>query len=290
LTEIMRIFLAISNTLLYPVLISLILLVIYVFFSIGKALSEYASRRERRLLFSLPSAYSHRLREGRVSDELIAVFQDNQQPLSDEAEIRKDRNGSWQIADGWIKFQIRDTGKQSGVFINRASQIERNISKLGDGADIEQGMISERLSVFYDELTRVVKLCGNGRDKGLFTAKMEGLLEAQESEASKALEKNRVLIRVGPMLGLMGTLIPLGPALVALSGGNIAELSSNLIVAFSSTVVGLLIGAAAMVLNTINKRWYRQDLSDMEYTAENLAALMENGKTKIRVKETSAPL
>jgi biopolymer transport protein ExbB/TolQ len=286
----MRIFLAISNALLYPVLIALILLVIYSFFSIGKLFSEYASRRERMILFGLPSHYRQELEEGKPSDELRGIFQDNRYLLSGEAEIWKEGNGTWQIADGHTRYQIRNTGKKTGVYINRSNQIERNIIKIKNGEDIGQDLTSEHLANFYRALTEVINQHKDSKDSSPFTAaKVERLLEAQENEANKVLEKSRVLIRVGPMLGLMGTLIPLGPALVALSSGNIAELSSNLIVAFSSTVVGLLIGAIAMVINTVNRRWYKQDLSDMEYTAESLIALMENGKTKIRDKEASVP-
>jgi biopolymer transport protein ExbB/TolQ len=274
----MRVFLAISDTLLYPVLISLILLVAYTFFSIGKVLSEYASRREGRVLFNLPSNYRWYLEEGKASDELIDIFRQNQQSLSGEAEILKDGKGNWRIVDGLAKFQIRNTGKQAGVYIDRSSQVEHNMRDMENGEDVSHNLPSERLAVFYNELGRIVNNRNSDIDSSLIAARVQRLLEEQEREATKALERTRVLIRVGPMLGLMGTLIPLGPALVALSGGDMSELSSNLIIAFSSTVVGLLIGAVAMVVNSIGRRWYRQDLSDMEYTAENLVASLERGR------------
>ena len=58
----------------------------------------------------------------------------------------------------------------------------------------------------------------------------------------RRLERTRLLVRAGPALGLMGTLIPLSPALAGLAEGDVAELSSNLRLAFSITVLGLLIG------------------------------------------------
>ncbi len=36
----------------------------------------------------------------------------------------------------------------------------------------------------------------------------------KEEEMMKKLEKPHMLVRVGPILGLMGTLIPLGPRIV----------------------------------------------------------------------------
>ena len=62
----------------------------------------------------------------------------------------------------------------------------------------------------------------------------------------RRLERTRLLVRAGPALGLMGTLIPLSPALAGLAEGDVAELSSNLRLAFSITVLGLLIGAARL--------------------------------------------
>jgi biopolymer transport protein ExbB/TolQ len=87
----------------------------------------------------------------------------------------------------------------------------------------------------------------------------------------RKLERSRMLVRFGPALGLMGTLIPLSPALAGLARGNVGELSENLRVAFSITVVGLLIGAIAFAISLIRDRLYAQDLSDLEYVAATLA-------------------
>jgi biopolymer transport protein ExbB/TolQ len=86
-------------------------------------------------------------------------------------------------------------------------------------------------------------------------------------DAQRRLSRTRLLVRAGPALGLMGTLIPLSPALTGLANGNTAALSENLRVAFSVTVVGLLIGAVAFGLSLSRDRMYGQDLSDLEYVA-----------------------
>jgi biopolymer transport protein ExbB/TolQ len=80
----------------------------------------------------------------------------------------------------------------------------------------------------------------------------------------RRLERTRVLVRAGPALGLMGTLIPLSPALTGLAAGNTKQLSANLRVAFSVTVLGLLIGAVAFMISLVRDRLYSQDLSDLE--------------------------
>ena len=83
----------------------------------------------------------------------------------------------------------------------------------------------------------------------------------------RRLERSRILVRMGPALGLMGTLIPLSPALAGLADGDVATLTENLRVAFSVTVVGLLIGAIAFAISLVRDRLYAQDYSDVEYVA-----------------------
>jgi biopolymer transport protein ExbB/TolQ len=86
----------------------------------------------------------------------------------------------------------------------------------------------------------------------------------------RRLERTRVLVRFGPALGLMGTLIPLSPALVGLASGDVETLADNLRVAFSVTVLGLLIGAIAFTISLIRDRLYGQDYSDVEYAANEI--------------------
>jgi biopolymer transport protein ExbB/TolQ len=89
--------------------------------------------------------------------------------------------------------------------------------------------------------------------------------------SQRRLARTRLLVRAGPALGLMGTLIPLSPALTGLANGNTAALSENLRLAFSVTVVGLLIGAIAFGLSLSRDNMYGQDLSDLEYLAAVLS-------------------
>lgn len=94
------------------------------------------------------------------------------------------------------------------------------------------------------------------------------LLEEVEGQAARRLERTRMLIRLGPILGLMGTLIPISPALVGLAQGDVQTLSDNLVIAFSTTVVGLLIGGIGYTISTVRERVYTRDVSDIEYALE----------------------
>jgi len=109
-------------------------------------------------------------------------------------------------------------------------------------------------------------------------AKPLKLLQEYEFYTVKRLERTRILVRLGPMLGLMGTLIPLSPALIGLASGNTTQLAENLTTAFSVTVIGLLIGGIAFVISIVRDRMYSQDISDMEYLLE----LLEGGADRLQ--------
>lgn len=92
-------------------------------------------------------------------------------------------------------------------------------------------------------------------------------LPEAELIANRFLSKLQVMIRVGPMLGLIGTLLPLGPALQELSGEHLARVGENLNIAFTTTVFGIAIGGLAYALHVIHRTWYERDLNDMECVA-----------------------
>ena len=89
-------------------------------------------------------------------------------------------------------------------------------------------------------------------------------LREAEVIAHKRIGRLQILVRTGPMIGLVGTLIPLGPALEGLSKSNLQELGAHMNIAFTMTVFGILIGAMAYTLYVIHRGWSEQDLSDLE--------------------------
>ena len=102
------------------------------------------------------------------------------------------------------------------------------------------------------------------------TAMRQRLLADFEIGADKDLSTSKTLGKMGPMLGLMGTLIPMGPALVGLSTGDIASMAYNMQVAFATTVIGLFAAAVGFVTGQVKQRWYLQDMTDLEFVAELL--------------------
>ena len=101
-------------------------------------------------------------------------------------------------------------------------------------------------------------------------AMRQRLLADFEIEADKDLSTSKTLSKMGPMLGLMGTLIPMGPALVGLSTGDIASMAYNMQVAFATTVVGLFAAAIGFITQQVKQCWYLQDMTNLEFVAELL--------------------
>ena len=94
------------------------------------------------------------------------------------------------------------------------------------------------------------------------------LISEEETRLIKKTNKTDILVRVGPILGLLGTLIPLGPGLAALGTGDIATLAQSLTIAFDTTVTGLTVGAVAYIISKYKKQWYETELIDVETVAE----------------------
>lgn len=101
-------------------------------------------------------------------------------------------------------------------------------------------------------------------------AHVQRLLADFEIAADKDLAISKTLTKMGPMLGLMGTLIPMGPALVGLSTGDIASMAYNMQVAFATTVVGLFASAIGFITQQVKQRWYLQDMTNLEFLSELL--------------------
>ena len=93
------------------------------------------------------------------------------------------------------------------------------------------------------------------------------LISEYELSCSKELNQAKILVKFGPILGLMGTLIPMGPALAGLSTGDIASMAYNMQVAFATTVLGLFAGAVGFVLYQSKQRWAQKDLVRLDFVA-----------------------
>jgi biopolymer transport protein ExbB/TolQ len=104
-------------------------------------------------------------------------------------------------------------------------------------------------------------------------AGIEYALADYELAVERRLEHTRILVRAGPALGLMGTLIPLAPGLAALGHGDVATLATDLRTAFAATTIGLLVGTVAFALTLIRTRMYTEDLTALERATGRVPAV-----------------
>jgi biopolymer transport protein ExbB/TolQ len=137
-------------------------------------------------------------------------------------------------------------------------------------------------SFVHEFLYRLSAIYRDTPDRGLLEVRLEKVLHDIDFDITKKLERSRFVARAGPMFGLMGTLIPMGPALLGLSRGDIEALANNLIIAFGTTVVGLMAGVIGLMVLMVRTRWYRQDMSDIEYLAEILHGDVRSSGTAVR--------
>jgi len=88
-----------------------------------------------------------------------------------------------------------------------------------------------------------------------------GLSHAElEAEAVVRLEPVRIATRVAPMLGLVATMIPMGPALNALGQGQMSDIGGSLMVAFSAVILALIASSLTYSMAHVRRRWYASDL------------------------------
>lgn len=103
-------------------------------------------------------------------------------------------------------------------------------------------------------------------------ARLERLVQHADAAGVRRLDGVRFVVRVGPALGLMGTLIPMGISLAGLAQGNLPKMAESMTTAFTATVVGLACSVCAYVLSLVREHWLRSDLTEIAYAAEALLA------------------
>lgn len=113
------------------------------------------------------------------------------------------------------------------------------------------------------------------------------LVSEEETRYDRITGRNNMAARITPMLGLMGTLIPLGPGIKALGEANTEALSSSLLVAFDTTVAGLVAAAVCMVVGKIRSNWYSNYMSALDSAMATMLQKIEDMRAqgKITVKE-----
>lgn len=133
----------------------------------------------------------------------------------------------------------------------------------------EREMFQRRLAELRDEFRQQPRR---------LEIEVERLLQSEELALSQRLDRVRFVIKLGPSLGLMGTLIPMGISLAALAEGNIPKMAGSMVTAFTATVAGLGSGVLAYLIALSRERWAREDVREMAHAAELAIAGLEAEK------------
>ena len=152
----------------------------------------------------------------------------------------------------------------------KSKDLEDLIRKISFSTNVDQMKEEIANSDLFDYQKEVLTRIADNYDIGPDARKAlaSELISAQETRLIKKTNKTDILVRVGPILGLLGTLIPLGPGLAALGSGDIATLAESLTIAFDTTVTGLTVGALSFLISKYKKQWYESELIDVETVAE----------------------
>ena len=163
-----------------------------------------------------------------------------------EALARRRERSGFEL-NAWL-----DAGPLLGVDAERKAALPAPLRALLDGVEVER----EKLEF---------------ADGGL-----ENLVLEREEGVRRTLNGSRLLVRVGPSLGLLGTLIPMGAALASLTAGNLEAMAGQMVVAFTTTIVGLAAGTIAYVIQIVRQGWVNQTVREQRFLAERLAAELAN--------------
>lgn len=167
----------------------------------------------------------------------------------------------------------------------KVEQLIKDISNPGTPENIMEAVEKSDLPQNHKEI--LINLAGSKnighRSREALARK---LIENEELKIAKSVEKTDMITRLGPTFGLMGTLIPMGPGLAALGGGDINGLAQAIIIAFDTTVVGLAAGGIAYVISKVRKRWYEDNLTTLETLSESILEVLDNAsKTKTTITQ-----
>lgn len=134
------------------------------------------------------------------------------------------------------------------------------LKKIKAGAELSASELSGQ-GIFAEQVAELIELNWDGLE-------CEKRISEYRQEYERSLERSRFLAKVSPMLGLMGTLIPMGPALAGLASGNIANMAYNMQIAFATTVVGCVSAGIALLISSVKKHWYAEEISNLYYVLD----------------------
>lgn len=172
-----------------------------------------------------------------------------------------------------IGATISEYSSRKVMSVDKIKELIYDIHEAGSVSElkniINNSQLPDSQKIILDNIANSESLNNNSRE--ILARK---LVESEEEKIDKKLRRTDIITRIGPTLGLMGTLIPLGPGLAALGSGDINTLAGSLTVAFNTTIVGIGSGALAYVIGKIRGSWYDKYLSDLDALSDEVLDYM----------------
>lgn len=134
-----------------------------------------------------------------------------------------------------------------------------------DAPTARRELLPASLRHLLDDLERALE------QKALGDGGLEHLVLEREERVRRPLNSARTMVRVGPSLGLLGTLIPMGSSLASMATGNLEAMAGQMVVAFTSTIIGLATGTLAYVIAAARQSWVTETIREQRYLAEQVA-------------------
>jgi len=160
---------------------------------------------------------------------------------------------------------IAEYYKRRKVNFNLQNMVSQIISLKDRGSSDEVVGIIEESNLPQRHKKAIVTLINSSNVSNEFRESLAlKMVEDEGLLASKRLERTDIIAKISPAIGLMGTLIPLGPGLTALGAGDIQNLASHLTMAFDAAVLGMAAAAIAFLTSKVRRRWYEEEISDLE--------------------------
>ena len=138
------------------------------------------------------------------------------------------------------------------------------LKKIRSSSDFKEQDIADS-GIFADHIKKLFYF-------GFDELECEKYISEVEQDYERELERSRFLTKTAPMLGLMGTLIPMGPALAGLTSGDIANMAYNMQIAFATTVVGCTVAGIALLIYSVKKHWYIEEITNLRYVLDRKLA------------------
>ena len=174
------------------------------------------------------------------------------------------------VAIGWIISEYMNEHKHMQV------QLPKLLDEIRAGEQpIEE--IIETSGLLKTQKEALVEITKHSDFNNLMLESLAAnLLEREQERYDAKLKPTDLLSKLGPMFGLLCTLIPLGPGIIALGQGDTMTLSQSLMTAFDTTIAGLIVAAIAIVISTIRRGWYNNYMSVLETVMDCVVEMEKN--------------